>query len=71
MQINIATGNVVVYAVQDKNCEDVSVSARKEVLKRRINILQRHLETYDIDKQTRQDFEEEIAEIEEELKFLN
>lgn len=71
MQINIATGNAVVYAVQDKNCEDVSVSARKEVLKRRINILQRHLETYDIDKQTRQDFEEEIAEIEEELKFLN
>lgn len=71
MQINIATGNAVVYTVQDKNCEDVSVSARKEVLKRRINILQRHLETYDIDKQTRQDFEEEIAEIEEELKFLN
>lgn len=71
MQINIATGNAVVHAVQNKNCEDVSVSARKEVLKRRINILQQHLGTYDIDKQTRQDFEEEIAEIEEELKFLN
>lgn len=71
MQINIATGDAVIHAVQDGNCERITVSTKKEKLERHIRVLKRHLEKYDVDEQTRKDFEEEIVETEEELKSLN
>lgn len=70
MQVNIATGNGIVNAVQDGNHEEVTVSSRKEKLERHIRVFKRHLEKYDVDEQTRRDFEEEIAETEEEIKEL-
>lgn len=70
MQINIATGDAVIHAVQDGNYEKVTTSTKKEKLERHIRVLKRHLERYDVDEQTRRDFEDEIAETEEELKKL-
>lgn len=71
MQINIATGDAVIHAVQDGKHEEVTVSSKKEKLERHIRVLKRHLEKYDVDEQTKHDFEQEIAEIEEELRQLN
>ena len=70
MQINIATGDAVIHAVQDGNYEKVTVSTKREKLERHIRVLKRHLEKYKVDGQTRKDFEEEIAETEAELNKL-
>lgn len=70
MQINIATGDAIINAVQDRNLEKVTTSTKREKLERRIGALKRHLEKYDVDEQTKRDFEEEIAEIEAELNAL-
>lgn len=70
MQINIATGDAVIHAVQDGRHEDITVSSRREKLEKHIRVLKRHLEKYDVDEQTRRDFEKEIAETEDELKLL-
>lgn len=70
MQINIAKGDAVIHAVQDGRHEDITVASRREKLERHIGVLKRHLEKYDIDEQTRRDFEQEIAETEDELRQL-
>lgn len=71
MQINIATGDAVIHTFQDGTHEKVTASSKKEKLERRIRVLKRHLEKYCVDEQTRRDFEQEIAETEEELRRLN
>lgn len=71
MQINIATGDAVIHAVQNGEYEKVTASSRKEQLERHIALLKNHLIKNDCDEQTRNDFEEWIAELEEELKQLN
>lgn len=70
MQINIATGDAVIHVVQDGNYEKVTASTKREKLERHIRVLKRHLEKYEVDEQTRKDFEEEIAETEAELNKL-
>lgn len=70
MQINIAIDNAVIHAVQDGNYEKVTASTKREKLERHIRVLNRHLEKYEVDEQTRKDFEEEIAETEAELNKL-
>lgn len=71
MQINIATGDAVIHATQDGNYEKVTVSSRREKLERRLRVLKRHLEKYELDEQTKHDFEQEIKEVEEELRQLD
>lgn len=71
MQINIATGDAVIHAVQNGEYEKVTASSRTEQLERRIALLKRHLAKYDCDEQTRRDFEEWIGELEEEIRLLN
>ena len=63
MQINITIGDTV----QDGNYEKVTSSTKREKLERHIKVVKRHLEKYDVDEQTRKDFEEEIVETEAEL----
>lgn len=70
MQINIAKGNAIIHAVQDGMHEEVTVSSRRDKLEKHIIVLKNHLEKYDVDEQTRQDFEKEIAETEDELRQL-
>ena len=66
MQINITIGDTV----QDGNYEKVTSSTKREKLERHIKVVKRHLEKYDVDEQTRKDFEEEIVETEAELNKL-
>lgn len=68
MQINIATGNAVINVAQ--NTYGVSQAESKESLERQIRVLKNHLAKYPVDDQTRRNFEEEIAELEKELKKL-
>jgi hypothetical protein len=70
MQINIATGDAAIYAVQDGNYEKVTASTKREKLERHIRVLKRHLGEHKVDEQTRKDFEEEIVETEAELNKL-
>ena len=70
MQINIATGDAVIHAVQDGNYEKVTSSTKREKLERHVRVLKRHLDKYEVAEQTRKDFEKEIAETEAELSKL-
>lgn len=71
MQINIATGDGVIHAVQDRNYEKVTASTRRKILERRIKLCKKHLEVNKVDEQTQRGFEEIIAESEAELSVLN
>lgn len=70
MQINIATGNAVIHAVQDREQEKVTADTRKEQLKRRIQLLRKNLVKYGDNETTKRGFEQHIAELEEELSQL-
>lgn len=71
MQINIATGEAVVYAFQNRNPEKAVSSSKRERLERYIMYLKEYLQKHDdVDEQTRKSFEEDIVETEEELRQL-
>lgn len=70
MQINIASGDAVICAVQDNVSEQVKALSQKEKLERHIRVLKRHLTKFQVDEETRRDLEEEIKETEERLRCL-
>lgn len=70
MQINVATGDAIIYASQDNITESVTISSKREKLERHIHVMKRHLEN-EKDEQTICDFLEEIKECEEELEKLS
>lgn len=71
MQINVATGDAVIHAVQNGEYEKVTASSRTEQLERCIELLKWRLDKDDCDEQTRRYFEEWIGELEEEIRQLN
>ena len=68
MQINIASGNATIYVSQENSYK--KNLTKKEELERNLRVFKRHLKRFNVDEQTKRDFEQEIHDIEQELASL-
>lgn len=69
MQINIVSGNATLNVVQNIGRVNNNITD-KEKAERHIRVLKRHLESNDVDDETRKEFYRELEEAENKLKEI-